>query len=305
VARLFAAILVLWPIQGLYAVAAAGSQEQAGAHVDAPRWTRNPAWALFSQTHAQRQLLLVSGGADEVYVVDEADTPSVVERILAHWENDTLASVQDDAECGPATRQLMRLGVLVPLHAARKAGRYALDWLGTPLPGLADAFDQHASADLQRVDAHAETDLRVLVRHGLGWEQALDRYRAQMPAQPHLLVDISYHHTLTLGPYVVPGQTACVYCLGNRVLRRWGEAVVPAMPAVATQPARIAALVAPLLDQPALLLGYLERSVWLDLHRLHGERDRVLRLPWCPACQGGATWPTEPLSLPWRTGRPV
>lgn len=286
-------------------MAAAGSQEQAGAHVDAPRWTRNPAWALFSQTHAQRQLLLVSGGADEVYVVDEADTPTVVERILAHWENDTLASVQDDAECGPATRQLMRLGVLVPLHAARKARRYALDWLGTPLPGLADAFDQHASADLQRVDAHAEADLRVLVRHGLGWEQALDRYRAQMPAQPHLLVDISYHHTLALGPYVVPGQTACVYCLGNRVLRRWGEAVVPTTPAVAAQPARIAALVAPLLDQPALLLGYLERSVWLDLHRLHGERDRVLRLPWCPACQGGATWPAEPLSLPWRTGRPV
>ena len=30
-----------------------------------------------------------------------------------------------------------------------------------------------------------------------------------------------------------------------------------------------AALVAPLLDQPHLLLGYLERSVWLDLHRLH------------------------------------
>jgi bacteriocin biosynthesis cyclodehydratase domain-containing protein len=126
-----------------------------------------------------------------------------------------------------------------------------------------------------------------------------------MPAQPHLLVDISYHHTLALGPYVVPGQTACVYCLGNRVLRRWGEAVVPTMPAVAAQPARIAALVAPLLDQPALLLGYLERSVWLDLHRLHGERDRVLRLPWCPACQGGATWQAEPLSLPWRTGRPV
>ncbi|WWW36574.1 hypothetical protein V8017_06955 [Stenotrophomonas rhizophila] len=196
-------------------MAAADSQEHAGPHADAPRWTRNPAWALFSQTHAQRQLLLVSGGADEVYVVDEADTPTVVERILGHWENDTLAAVQDDAECGPAIRQLMRLGVLVPLAATRRVQRYALDWLGTPLPGLADAFDQHASADLQRVDAPAEADLRVLVRHGLGWEQALARYRAQMPAQPHLLVDISYHHTLALGPYVVPGQTACVYCTGQ------------------------------------------------------------------------------------------
>lgn len=283
---------------------AAGSQAQANTHAGQQRWTRNPAWALFSQTHAQRQLLLVSGGADELYVVDEADTPTIVERILDHWRNDTLAVLQDDAECGPAVRQLIRLGVLAPLQAVPKVQRYALDWLGEPVPGLADAFDRHASADLQRVDAVADAELLVLVRHGLGWEQALAHYRARMPAQPHLLLDLSHHHTLALGPYVVPGQSACVYCLGNRVLRRWGEAAVPAMPAVAAQPARIAALVAPLLDQPPLLLGYLERSVWLDLHRLHGERDRVLRLPWCPACQSGEAFP-PPLSLPWQSGLPL
>ncbi|WP_421576347.1 hypothetical protein [Stenotrophomonas maltophilia] len=285
-------------------MAAAGSQQHTGAHADAPRWTRNPAWAVFSQTHAQRPLLLVSGGADELYVVDEADTPTVVERILGHWQDDTLAILENDPDCGPAVRQLIRLGVLVPLQAVRSVRRYAIDWLGEPLPGLADAFDQHASADLQRVDAVADADLLVLVRHGLGWEQALTRYRARMPAQPHLLLDLSYHHTLALGPYVVPGQSACVYCLGNRVLRRWGDAVVPALPAVAAQPARIAALVAPLLDQPQLLLGYLERSVWLDLHRLHGERDRVLRLPWCPACQGGEASLPAPLPLPWDAARP-
>jgi len=244
-------------------VAAAGSQEHPGTHAADPRWTRNPAWALFSQTHAQRPLLLVSGGADELYVVDEADTPTVIERILGHWQDDTLALEQDDADCGPAVRQLMRLGVLVPSQAARPVRRYALDWLGEPLPGLAEAFDQHASADLQRVDAAADADLLVLVRHGLGWEQALARYVSHMPAQPHLLLDLSYHHTLALGPYVVPGQTACVYCLGNRVLRRWGEAVVPALPEVASQPARIAALVAPLLDQPHLycceVIPYLEQ----------------------------------------------
>lgn len=285
-------------------MAAAGSQEHAGTHADESRWTRNPAWALFSQTHAQRPLLLVSGGADELYVVDEADTPMIVERIVDHWRNDTLATLQDDADCGPAIRQLLRLGVLAPQRAVRTVQRYALDWLGEPLPGLAEAFDQHASADLRRVDVLADADLLVLVRHGLGWEQALARYRARMPAQPHLLLDLSYHHTLALGPYVVPGQTACVYCLGNRVLRRWGEADVPAMPAVAAQPARIAALVAPLLDQPALLLGYLERSVWLDLHRLHGERDRVLRLPWCPACHDGEASLPPPLALPWDAARP-
>lgn len=291
-------------MHGARTVTAAGSQEHAGTYPGGQRWTRNPAWTLFTQTHAQRLLLLVSGGADELYVVDEADTPAVVEQVLGHWRTDTLAHVQDDADCGPAVRQLIRLGVLAPLQAVRAVRRYALGWLGEPLPGLAEAFDQHASADLQRVDTAAEADLLVLIRHGLGWEQALARYRARMPEQPHLLLDLSYHHTLALGPYVVPGQSACVYCLGNRVLRRWGDAAVPTMPAVAAQRARIAALVAPLLDQPHLLLGYLERSVWLDLHRLHGERDRVLRLPWCPACQRGAPVLPAPLSLPWDAGRP-
>jgi len=159
VAGLFAAILALSRIQGLYAVAAASSQQHAGTHADAPRWTRNPAWALFSQTHAQRQLLLVSGGADELYVVDEADTPTAVERMLGHWQDDTLAILQDDADCGSAVRQLIRLGVLVPLQAVPTVRRYALDWLGDPLPGLADAFDQQGGAALQRVDAVADADL--------------------------------------------------------------------------------------------------------------------------------------------------
>lgn len=290
---------------GSSAVTAPGTQEQSTTHAGQQRWTRNPAWALFAQTHSQRQLLLVSGGADELYVVDEADTPEIVERVLASWLTDALPALQDDAECGPAVRQLIRLGVLVPVQSVRTVRRYALGWLGQPLPGLTEAFDAHCAADLQRVAADDDAELLVLIRHGLGWEQALAHYRGHMPQQPHLLVDLSYHHTLALGPYVVPGQSACVYCLGNRVLRRWGEAVVPAMPAVATQPSRIAALVAPLLDQPHLLLGYLERSVWLDLHRLHGERDRVMRLPWCPACQAGHALAPAPLTLPWESGLPL
>lgn len=278
----------------------AAPQQQLGtAH-----WIRNPAWTLFSQTHAQRQLLLVSAGADELYVVDEADTPEIIERILAHWHSDTLPTLQNDAECGPAVRQLLRLGVLAPESSVHTVQRYALGWLGAPLPDLAAAFDAHAGDGLQRVSVE-QAELLVLVRHGRNWEQALADYREQMPRQPHLLVDLSYHHTLALGPYVVPGQSACVYCLGNRVLRRWGDAAIPPQPAAATPPARIAALVAPLLDQPQLLLGYLERSVWLDLHRLHGERDRVVRLPWCPACGHGHGGKPAPLALPWQSGLPL
>ncbi|PID33054.1 hypothetical protein CR969_02760 [Candidatus Saccharibacteria bacterium] len=39
---------------------------------------------------------------------------------------------------------------------------------------------------------------------------------------PHLFIDVSFHHTVSLGPIVVPHQTACVSCLYGRLRERWG-----------------------------------------------------------------------------------
>jgi bacteriocin biosynthesis cyclodehydratase domain-containing protein len=266
-------------------------------------WINNPAWTLFAQSQDDAKLLLVSGGADALYVVDEAQGVDAIDRIVAAWQADALARLVDDAACGAAVRQLVRLGVLVPPTALASPARIAFAWLGTPTPALESAFDAMSDAGgATRVDADAAS-VQLVVRTDASWSDALATYRDAMPAVPHLFVDVAYQRTLGVGPYVVPGDTACVYCLGNRVIRRWGDPPTPQRPSVASDAARVAALIAPLLRDATSLLPFLEHAVSLDLSTLASTRERVVRLPWCPACRPDMRAPS-PLVLPWIDASP-
>jgi bacteriocin biosynthesis cyclodehydratase domain-containing protein len=261
-------------------------------------WINNPAWTLFAQSQDDATLLLVSGGADALYVVDEAQGVDAIDRIVAAWQADALAPLVDDADCGAAVRQLVRLGVLVPPAALASPARIAFAWLGMPMPALESAFDAMSDAGgAIRVDADAAS-VQLVVRTDVSWSDALATYRDAMPAMPHLFVDVAYQRTLGVGPYVVPGDTACVYCLGNRVIRRWGDPPTPQRPSVASDAARVASLIAPLLRDATRLLPFLEHAVSLDLYTLASTRERVVRLPWCPACRPVTRTPS-PLVLPW------
>jgi len=257
-------------------------------------WRNSPAWMLSAQTRDDVTLLLVSGGADALYVVDEAPDADAIGRILDAWQHDTLAALVDDTRCGAAVRQLARLGVLTPPRAHVPLLRIAFTWLGTPWRALDAAL---ATMGDVRVDA-ADATLQLVVRTDASWPDALGAYRDAPPAVPHLFVDVAYQRTLGVGPYVVPGDTACVYCLGNRVLRRWGDPPMPRRPAVADDATRVAALVAPLLADATTLLPFLEHSVALDLSTLASTRERVVRVPGCPACRSDTRAP-GPLALPW------
>ena len=261
-------------------------------------WINSPAWTLFAQSQEGATLLVVSGGADALYVVDEAKGEDAIGRIVAAWHDDALAQLVDDPACGAAVRQLMRLGVLVPPTALASPARIAFAWLGTPMPELESAFDAMSNpGGRTRVEA-ADASLQLVVRTDASWSDALAAYRDAMPAVPHLLVDVAYQRTLGVGPYVVPGETACVYCLGNRVIRRWGDPPTPSRPSVAGNAARVAALIAPLLADAVTLLPFLEHAVSLDLSTLASTRERVVRLPWCPACRPDMRAPPA-LVLPW------
>lgn len=258
--------------------------------------TPSPHWRL----SPLQNLLVLSGGADESYVVDEAQGQPVIDRLLAGWQAGTLGALHDDPACGAAVRQLQRIGALVPRDALRPVLRHAVLWLGDPLPWLNDALKEGHVAD-------GETpDLVLVIRSNADWQQALTRYAELAPAQPHLLIDLAYHHTLSVGPYVVPGDTACVACLGHRVAHRWGDLPMPAAPAVQAHEALIAALVRQTLQGEAgtaARLAWVESVVNLDLRSLASTQDRVFQHPWCPVCSApapdGAT--AGALALPWIT----
>ncbi|ARU05842.1 hypothetical protein CCO03_15165 [Comamonas serinivorans] len=127
----------------------------------------------------------------------------------------------------------------------------------------------------------------VYVRTTDDWQTALPAYCESLETRPHLLLDLAYHHSVVIGPWVVPGQTACLACLGTRTVRRWADAPVPPSPQALAQPALSVALLLQVLTaagSPGGQAAWIEHSTHVDLRTLQSQRARVYRQPWCPAC---------------------
>lgn len=138
--------------------------------------------------------------------------------------------------------------------------------------------------------------LGVLVRTGADWPTA--------PVGPHLAVDCSHHHTLVLGPYVMPGLTSCTSCLQTRMARRW-PAVAPAdAPAIQ----RHVHLIAELLGLQVELIGrnaspLVNATVAWDLEQGTTDRQTLLKSPGCATCDLGSQ--SGRIALPWSTAQEV
>lgn len=110
-------------------------------------------------------------------------------------------------------------------------------------------------------------------------------HETSLPRGPHMGVDVGNHHTLVLGPLVVPGISACLMCLETRMRRRWPLATVPAFPAVRSNPAVVAELVAiqiELFTQGRSPL--INATIAWDLERGRVDRQTLLKVPGCPTC---------------------
>ena len=151
------------------------------------------------------------------------------------------------------------------------------------------AFVDALTSRVRRVATEC-ADVAVILRSETTWPNA--------PLLPHLGVDLTHHHTLVLGPFVVPGASSCLSCLARQTERRWGPDIVPARPAIGRWPAVTAELVALQLEAAARgsvpLLN--ATSTW-DLETGQATRDDLLR---APACGGLCRAPSvDFVRLPW------
>jgi bacteriocin biosynthesis cyclodehydratase domain-containing protein len=240
------------------------------------RWVPNPAWKIESLNG----YVVVNGGADEVYVVDEAPAEAHSQLIDVCLEG-RAREWQHDPSLGAAVRQLRRLGALVPagaIHPDRPA--LFVQWAGRPLPALLTSLESHGWTCLSTPSAEQQM-LTLLVRTTASWSELCGSYQDAPLAGTHVLLDLAYHHTLGIGPMVVPGQTACLACMGHRVMRRWGDLPMPDEPAMLRRAAGVAALLA---DAAVLGSRLIERAFTLDLRTLRMDSSTVFAQPECPVC---------------------
>ena len=137
------------------------------------------------------------------------------------------------------------------------------------------------AAGFATADHEDHADLAVLLRTADGWPST---------DLPHLAVDARFHHTLTIGPYVLPGLTTCTDCLDRRVERRWPRLEEPEQPAGLSRPALISEL---LIIQLSLIRSGTSRLsnglISWDLEAGECTHTTVLMFPGCATCDPGAT----------------
>lgn len=253
----------------------------------------SPAWRVESLG----EHLLAQAGADEVYVIDEAPV-SEHARLIRLCESGEAAGWVQDPGIGAAVRQLRRLGVLVPAQAAQPfEPRARLVWVGSPCEALAAGL---TGQGWQLMAPDGNAPLTLLVRTNASWSELLGHYDSWHGRGPHMLVDLAHHHTLSVGPLVVPGQTACLACLGHRILQRWGDLQPPPQPEMLSRAAGVAALLS---DVVRLGPELVEQVASLDLRLLRLSRHHVHIQPGCPVCQASRQDPdmelAPPFDLPW------
>lgn len=157
-------------------------------------------------------------------------------------------------------------------------GRVAL--LGDPVPQ--PLREQLACEVTDLPDA----DLAVVVRHRSTHWGIVEQVREL--EQVHLYADVSFHHTVSFGPLVIPHETPCIGCLYGRLQERWGDRVPAPGPAVVTG---FGPLVAALLTTEVgrCLAGdttLVGRTVAWDLERRRVISEKLLTVPACPYCTG-------------------
>jgi hypothetical protein len=244
---------------------------------------RSAGWTLF----LEGDKLIASGGADALFLLDELDAPSA-RALHTAWHSDALSTVDPDILAKLHKLGALRRGTPTPL-------RFTVTGTG-PFEPIANALrkgtDLTSYTSEPSSAAGAETSatseirpLSVIVRAGGSLIEAAER--AAGLRGPQLFVDVAYHHTVSLGPLVWPGETACLSCLAGRIRHAWGDPEPPLEPRASLRVELIAALIAEQLRvfaETGTCTALVARTVSIDLETLSTRSERVHRLPWCPSC---------------------
>ncbi|MEV6712074.1 hypothetical protein AB0M48_08515 [Lentzea sp. NPDC051208] len=257
----------------------------------------DPGW------HAQvrDEGLVVYAGADLAYLIP--DLPRAVAVALAGLFEPVLRGVArtvDENRLGEPVRR--HLAQLRTLGALRPAGLPAEDvkpmGVGTRVVG-------EAPAGLAELLPHNDDPDLLLVVRTTGTLVDLIEV-ARETTVPHLLLDLAYHHTAAVGPFVVPGAGACLACLAVRTGRRWGDPPPPPHPAAMSHEFPISLAMQAIQNIQSGSLALLDTVVTVNLDEFTTTRESVLPAAGCEICP---TVEFGRVSLPWgnheRDGSPI
>ena len=231
-------------------------------------WSR--AWAI----DRCDDRLTISAGADLSYEIDGLGEATVAE--VASWSRGGQVSPSTDQAGGVADR-LVHLGVLV-LHGDTTAA-VRVEGDGPVAIAVSATLDDWQP----RQPPRSPTDPPPLRSLTVSVSESPQSFE-EPPHRPHLLVDATGHHTVVIGPLVIPGFTACGECLRIRTSRRWPAPIIAPEPAVTRAPTVVAQLVAIQVERSHEGEGPINATIAWNLATGAVKRDDLLRVPGCASC---------------------
>lgn len=257
-------------------------------------YERNPNWSV----QYENGLLLLTGGADEIFAIDSV-SKNTADEILTLLESERLDPVGLSAPASDIFEQLKTAQIIrIPLSLDRKPV-VSIRFEGEPVPRLTAAIKRE-TASFASISNRDEADLVVIVRTNA---RLRDLTSGDYPEllTPHLLVDLAYEHTVSLGPLVFKGETACLGCLVGRLTTYWGDADPPVRPRILENTQLTAGLIALqirkiVIDQARELV---QHTVAYDFKEHNVRRSSVYKLPVCPICSISTMDSVGAIALPW------
>lgn len=254
----------------------------------------NPAWTLRRGTEQQ---LLCSAGADQLFAIEELEAYVILE-ILNCWGKGLFNSAKLSKRANEIVEQLLSAGIVRPkLGKTDKNIQIAI--VGDPkyTAKIKPSLQQANSATSEEKMA----DLKIVLRTSQSYAQLLDELDYSNLKTPHLLVDMGFHHTVSIGPLVLPGQTACLACLQGRLTNRWGDNPPPSEPAMLNYIGFARELLnvelAKLINDKDYSL--VQKTVVYDLNERQVQVNPLYKVPLCPICANNSLDISGMIALPW------
>ncbi len=253
------------------------------------KFTLLPAWNI-------RQIdtsLIISGGADAKFEIDlESDEQSTFAS-LKNGDSFTKAGLGEHDQ--RVLEQLLTAEIVAPV--LKKSQKLKVFLMG-------DATDRRllGSKNVSFVATGEPYDIVLILRTKSTYGSLLRDVNYQSVTKPHLFVDTAFHHTVSVGPLVFPGETACLACLQGRISTRWGDEEVPQV-AKATKDYSgfVSELI--LIELEKICQGdttLTNKTVAWNMQDRVVKENQLLKVPLCPVCTQNKVDQSGALALPWR-----
>lgn len=247
-----------------------------------------PEWVV----HQEENSLIISGGADARFEIELENSKSSFFSTLKSGTSFTRDSLNEVDQ--RVLEELVTAEIVVPELQKNKILRVAIF-------GDDSKLNPISNANIKIVKSNQDYDLALIVRTSSTYADLLNGVNYQSIIKPHLFVDAAFHHTLSIGPFVFPAETACIACLQGRISTRWGDSKPPPQTLVANKyekviPELISTELVRILNDDTSLTN---KTVSWNFQDRTTKKEQLLKVPMCPVCAQNRIDQSGALALPW------